>query len=147
MTDIRIMRRLDDLEAVVDRLKVRESGAIYLSFAQRALNPFPLASSGGVWGDIGQPWNMTVLTFYASVFISTTNDGSNFWTFTLISTAATTVASLSTAAVAANTYTRLSTTIITQPASSNAAMSLILTATGSPGAIFIVPTLAVARTG
>ena len=121
---------------------------LYLPWTQRVLNPFPLASSGGAWGDSGLPWAVNVLAFYASVFVSATNDGANFWTLALNSyPSATAVASVSTAAIAANTFARLRDLTITQPPSTDNWMQLIPTATLSPGAIYINPAVALLRTG
>lgn len=135
----RTHRRLGQTEVV-------ERSALYLPFAQRVLNPFPLASSGASWGECGQPWAVVVLALTASVFVSTTNNGTNYWTITIISTALT-VATLDTSAIGAGAWTRLSTTTITQPAASNVVMSLVLTATGAPGAIVLAPALAALRSG
>lgn len=131
----------------LEQTRVIERSPLYLPWSQRTLNSFPLASSGGAWGDVSQPWAVTLLAWYCSVNVSTTNNGTNFWTLTLVNTAGATLATLSTSAISANTWTRLSTTTITQPASGNVDLALIATATLSPGAIFIVPALAMLRTG
>ncbi len=140
-------RQIQDLQDGHERLRKADVPSIYLPWSQRVLNPFPLASSGGVWGDIGQPWGATLLAFNVSVFVATTNNGANFWTLTLTDAAASVLASITTSAIAANTVTRLSTTAFTQPGVSNASLSIIATATLAPGAIFIWPALALLRTG
>ena len=147
MSSLDAQRQIATTEAQIERLRKADVPAIYLPWHQRILNPFPLASSGGVWGDQGQPWAVNVLAWYVNVFVVTTNNGTNFWTLTLVNTAATTLATLNTSAIAANTWTRLSTTTITQPSSSNADLAIIATATLSPGAIIIAPALALLRTG
>jgi hypothetical protein len=118
-----------------------------LPFAQRILNPFPLASSGSQWGNAPQPWAITIQEIAASVFVDTTNNGSNFWTLTFQDAFGTTLATLSTAAISASTSTRLSTTTITQPSASSALIILSATATGSPGSIIILPAVSYVRTG
>lgn len=147
MSSLDLQRQIAANELHIERLRKADVPAIYLPWSQRILNPFPLASSGGVWGDQGQPWAVNVLAWYVNVFVVTTNNGTNFWTLTLVNTAATTLATLSTSAIAANTWTRLSTTTITQPSSSNADLAIIATATLSPGAIIIAPALPLLRTG
>jgi hypothetical protein len=112
---------------------------VFLPYAPRVVNPFPLASSGGIAGDFPQPQAITILAFRASVHVATTNNGSNFWTVELVNTAASVLASFTTAAMSANTWTRAEDTSITQPSSSNVDLAIKLTATGSPGAIFVVP--------
>ena len=143
---IRLLKQNDER---LRQTEVKEVPAIYLPWAQRALNPFPLASSGGVWGDQGQPWAVNVLAFYVSVFVLTTNNATNFWTVTLVNTAAATLATFNTSAIANNTWTRFAVTGggITQPASTNVSLAVILTATLSPGAIIIDPAVALLRTG
>lgn len=132
----------------LEQTRVIERSPLYLPWTQRVLNPFPLASSGNPWGDMGQPWAVSILAFYASVFVVTTNNGTNFWTIDLLDTATSTVlASVSTAAIAANVYTRLVDTTVTAPGATNPALFIRPTATLSPGAIYIVPALALLRTG
>jgi hypothetical protein len=128
--------------ATADRLERLEKPDVYalrLPYAQRVLNPFPLASSGGVPGDFPQSQAIEILAFRVSVLVSTTNTGAAFWTLTLVNTAAVVLASVSTSAIGPNTWARLTDTTITQPATTNVDLAIIATATGSPGAIFIVP--------
>jgi hypothetical protein len=118
-----------------------------LPFAQRILNPFPLGSSGSQWGNAPQPWAISIQQIAASVFVDTTNNGSNFWTLTFQDSIGTTLATLSTAAISASTSTRLTAGSITQPNASSALILLSATATGSPGSIIILPAVSYVRTG
>lgn len=138
-SEIAILRRLDALEQELETLRKADSSAIRLPYTQRVLNAFPLASSPGNPGDFAQPTGITILVFRVSVYVVTTNNGTNFWTIALQDTAGSTLASVVTSAASANTWTRLTDTTITQPGSSNVALSVLATATLSPGAIFIVP--------
>ena len=131
----------------LEQTQVIERAPLYLPFAQRVLNPFPLASSGGVWGDLGQPWAIQMIRFTVSVFVSTTNNATNFWTLDLIDPSSTLLCQLTTAAITASTWTRLTSTTFVQPSSSNPTISLRITATLSPGQIFVAPALALLRTG
>lgn len=132
----------------ISGLEVIERPPLYLPWSQRILNPFPLASSGNAWGDLGQPWAMNVLAFFATVFVVTTNSATQYWTLNVIARPSnTTLASVSTSAIAANTGVRLSDTTITQPATTDTWIELVPTATLSPGAIYIFPALALLRTG
>src|SRR3972149_4230709 len=133
-----IWRAIHDLRADLGRLRVADAGGSMLTYAQRVLNPFPLGSCGGALGDFAQSGEITLLAFFASVFVQTTNNGSNFWTLTLTNSAGATLASVSTAAASATTWTRLSDTTVTQPSSTNVVLAVFATATGSPGGIFIV---------
>ena len=142
-----IQRQIQDLQDGHERLRKADVPAIYLPWSQRVLNSFPLASSGTAWGETAQPWEVYVLAWYVSVFVVTTNNGTNFWTLTLRDSASSVLATLDTSTIAANTWTRLSTAAITQPGASNTVFTLRPTATLSPGAIFIVPALALLRTG
>lgn len=146
-TNLDIQRQLLALQSGHELLRKAETPALYPPWAQRVVNPFPLASSGGGWGDCAQPWEASLAAFSCSVFVQTTNSATQFWTIRLLDTASATLASFTTAAVTANTWTRLSTTSFTQPGASNVALTMTVTATLSPGAIFIVPTLALFRTG
>lgn len=122
---------------------------IYLPWSQRVLNPFPLASSGGAICEQPQPWPVQILVFYCTVYVNTTNNGTNYWTIRLIDQAGSTLASFTTAAIAANTFTRfeVSGSGITQPGSTNTDLAITATATLSPGSIYIVPAVALLITG
>ncbi len=145
--NLTIQRQMLDLSNTQERLRKSDVSPLYLPWAQRVVNSFPLASSAASWGESAQPWEVYCLAWYVTVFVVTTNSATQFWTLTLRDDAGTSLASLSTAAISANTWTRLSTTTITQPGAANAVFTLRPTATLSPGAIFIVPALALLRTG
>ena len=146
-----IARILMDNEKRLRQTETREVTPIYLPWAQRVLNPFPLASSGGVWGDTAQPWANRPIRFDLEVLVNTTNNGTNFWTLVLSTVttggAVNTVATLTTSAIAANTPARLSTTTITLPGATDVWFQLTPTATLAPGAIYIFPALALLRIG
>ena len=146
--NITTQRQIQALHERLERLRKPDVAALYLPWVQRVLNPFPLASSGSVWGDQGLPWEARVLAFYASVFVVGTNNGTNFWTIALSSSpGGAAVASVTTAAISAGAFTRLVDTTITQPAAADADLFIMLTATLSPGAIFIAPAVALLRMG
>lgn len=127
----------------IDQLAVIERPAARMAYAQNALNPVAVA---GTVGAFGQFTAIVPLVWRVSVYVATTNNGSNYWTLSLTNSAGTTLATLSTAAIAANTWKRLSTTTITAPASSNVVIVLNATKTaGAPGAISILPQLLVAQ--
>lgn len=137
-----------DLQRRMGQSEVKETPALYLPWTQRVLNPFPLASSSFAWGDMGQPWAITILAWYCSVYVLTTNNATNYWTIALQNASGATLASFTTAAIAVTTWSRfVITSGITQPAASNGALVITATATLSPGAIFIAPALAALRTG
>lgn len=147
MSDDTLHQQLARDRRRLGRAEVVERPPLYLPIAQRVLNPFPLASSGGVWGDIGQPWPVSLLALYATVYVDTTNSGASYWTVALKDLAGTVLAAFTTASIAANTTTRFAVTSFTQPAASNMQLYLQLTATGSPGAISLYPSVALLRTG
>ncbi len=149
--NLTIQRQILDLEGTLEPLRKADVPSLYLPWSQRALNPFPLASSGGVWGDCPQPWNNVPLVFNVIADVLTTNNGTNFWTIELLTLtaagASSVVASVTTAALTANIPARLSDTSVTAPASTDVGYFIKLTATLSPGSIFVFPALAVLRTG
>lgn len=146
--NITIQRQIQTLQDGHERLRKADVPAFYLPWTQRVLNPFPLASSAVSWGDAGLPWASYILAFYVSVYVNTTNNGTNFWTIALTNHTGVPYTSVTTAAISANTWTRLSvTTGITQPGATDPAMEIIPTATLSPGAIYIVPSVALLRIG
>lgn len=148
MSNLDQARQIATLQAQLERLRKADTPELYLPWTQRVVNPFPLASSPGNWGDAGIPWAVNVLAFYCSVFVLTTNNGTNFWTLALIaSPSSTTVASVTTSASSANTWTRLSDLTISQPATTDIGLTIQATATLSPGAIFIFPSVALLRAG
>lgn len=145
MSDRRSLERTERLERMLERTRKLTIPGIRLPYAQRVLNPFPLASSGSNRaGDFPQSTTMVVLTFNVTVYVATTNSGIAYWTIALTNSAGTTLASVTTSAISPDTWTRLTTSSITQPSASNALLSVIPTATGSPGAIYVVPELIVA---
>ena len=142
-----MQRQIQEMQDGHERLRKADISPLYLPWSQRVVNPFPLASSGGAWGDQGQPWAANILAFYCTLRVATTNNGTNFWTIILIDNAGSTLASFSTSAIAANTWTRFSDTSVTQTLTTNPVLSIVATATLSPGAIFIAPAVALLRTG
>lgn len=134
-----VMRQIRALERQLDQSRQKPGNLLSLPYAQRILNPFPLVSSGGIASDFAQSQALMILEFRVSVFVQTTNNGTNFWTLEVRDTAGTALASVTTAAISAGTWTRLSDTTITQPGSSNVALNVFATATLAPGNIFLVP--------
>lgn len=133
-------RRLEQTEVI-------ERPPLYLPFSQRIINPFPLASSGGVWGDMAQPWAVNLVAWYVTVTVITTNNATNFWTVALTDAAGSTLASFTTAAISVGVSTRVAVTSFVQPSASNPFVAIKATATLSPGSIFIFPSLALFKTG
>lgn len=146
-----MLRMLQNNDRRLRQTETKEIPPIYLPWSQRVLNPFPLASSGGVWGDCPQPWNNLPLVFTVTADVITTNNGTNFWTIDLLTfTAAggsSVVASVNTSALTVNVPARLVDTTVTAPAATDIGYFIKLTATLNPGAIFIFPALAILRTG
>lgn len=135
--------RLERLERTVERVRKPDLPGLRLSYAQRILNPITLAASPAVAGDFPQTGTIVMLAFRASVFVQTTNNGSNYWTIDLINTAGATLATFDTSALSTGTWTRLAAVSLTQPSSSNVDLAVRATATGSPGNLFLVPELVV----
>lgn len=142
-----MLRRMQADDLRLRQTETKETPPLYLPWAQRVLNPFPLASSGGVAAELAQPWAVSLLQFACSVFVQTANNATNYWTLDLIDTAANVLASLNTSAIAVTTWTRMTGVIGAQPAAANVTLFLRATATLAPGGIFIVPSLALLRTG
>ncbi len=118
---------------------------IYLPWAQRGLNP---QAATGIWGDQGQPWAVQILAFYCSVYVVGPNSGINYWTVSLTDQGLGVIASFNTSAIAAGTWTRFAVTSgIAQPGSTNRINLVNLVTTGAPGAIYVVPAVALLITG
>ena len=145
--NLTIQRQIQELQDTLERLRKADAPALYPPFITETLIPFPLASSGAAQGYFGQPWAVYVLSFYVTVYVNTTNNGTNFWTINLKDSSGTTIASVTTSAIAANTSTRLSDLTITQPASTSTSLTVTAVATLSPGSIYIVPSVALLRIG
>lgn len=140
-----VLRMLYDTDARLKQTETREVPALWLPYAQRALNP---QAAGAALGDFAQPWPMLPQVFSCSVFVTGTNDGGNYWTIDLRDTTGTTIASVNTSAMAANTWARLSDTSVTQPATTNVELVVVTTITaGAPGTIYVVPGVSAIRTG
>lgn len=144
-----MQRQMQELQDGHEHLRKADVAAIYLPWTQRSLNPIALAASPAAWGDVGQPWGVNLIAFYVSVFVQTTNNATNFWVVRLVDTAGTVLARIDTNSpvATANTWTRYVDTVIVQPSASNVTLTITATATLSPGAIFVVPALALLRTG
>ncbi len=127
------------------KMEGRDIPALYLPWTQRVLNPFPLASSGNAWGDQAIPWPVRVLAFYVAVFVSTTNNGTNFWTIQLIDQGSNVMASMDTSGIPATSWRRLQDLTITQSVGTNPEVGIVLTATLSPGSIYLCPALPLLR--
>ncbi len=144
-----VVSDLRDKDRRLGKLEGRDIPALYMPWTQRVLNSFPLASSGGAWGDSVIPAYSRILGFYCSVYVSTTNNGTNYWTVYLNNTpGGVTAASFNTSGIANNVWTRFTiTTGFTQPVSTDNHFEIALVATLSPGAIYIVPAVAIIRRG
>jgi hypothetical protein len=70
-----------------------------------------------------------------STYVDTTNNGSNFWTLSVLNQAGTTLASTSTAGQAANTYV---TTDLAVLSSTTQSLRLAVAKTGAPGPIYAI---------
>lgn len=138
-----VLRKLDKQGTRLGRTEVIERPLRSPPYTQRLLNPFAIGSSGLPQGEFPQSNPMTIMAFYVSVFVLTTNNATNFWTIILRSTAPTTLAQVDTSALAINTWVRLSDLTITQPLSTNVVLSVVATATLTPGSIFMVPEILV----
>lgn len=142
MSDPRAQR---DVSRRLEQTQVIERPMIYLPYAQRALNPLAATAAAG---DFAQPWAANFIVFRVTVFVTTTNNGTNFWTVDLQDTLGNVIASVNTSSgVSASTWTRLADTTVTQPATTNAELSVICTKTLAPGTLYVIPSLAVLRTG
>ena len=144
--NITTQRQIQALQDAQERLRKADVPPLYPPFVPERLIPFPLASTANPLGYFGQPWPVNVLAFYVTVYVIGTNDPTNFWTIALHSTAGA-IAAVSTAAIAPNIAVRLTTTSISQPATTNTHFTVIPGASASPGAIYIMPSVALLRTG
>jgi hypothetical protein len=145
MAELDTQRQLAVLADQLERLRKADATPIFLPYAQRSLNALSATSAAG---DFAQPWPAYFLVFAATVFVQTTNNGTNFWTIDLQDTTGTILATVNTSSgVTASTWTRLSDTSVTQPLTTNAELSVICTKTLSPGNLFVIPSVSVLRTG
>ncbi len=142
-----LLRMLYGNEARLKQTEVKEVPPLYLPYAQRVVNPATTGGGTQAVGDFPQPWPVLHVAFYVSVFVVTTNNGTNFWTIELRDATNAVIASVTTAAASANTWTRLADTVITAPLTTNAVLSVVITPTLAPGNIYVVPSVAMIRTG
>lgn len=141
------LRAALDLQWRMGQTEVKEVPSIYLPPTLLRFSPVALAASPADYAFTVQPWPCYLLANYLSVFVNTTNNGTNYWTIEVLDVPGTVLANPNTAAIAANTWERLNPTVGAQPASTSARFYYRLTATGSPGSIYVVPVLSVLRTG
>ena len=140
-----IQRQILDLQMSMEVLRKSDVPPTYLPYAQRSLNALAATAAAG---DFAQPWSAYFLVFSVSVFVATTNNGTNYWTIDLIEQpSGTVIATVNTSAATAATWTRLNDTSVTQPASTCASLTCSATKTLAPGNLFLIPSVAVLRTG
>lgn len=143
--NILLSRQIQTLRDQLEALRKADAAPTLLPYAQRALNSVAATTA---LGDFAQPWEAYLLVFSVTVFVSTTNNGTNFWTIDLQDTTGAVLASVNTSSgVTASTWTRLSDTTVTQPLSTNAELAVIATKTLTPGALFAIPSVSVLRIG
>lgn len=139
-----MIRRLQADDARLRQTETKEVPLLYLPYVPRVVNP---TAGGASLGEFPQPWPALILAFYVTVFVGAPNNGTNFWTINLVDAAGGTVASVNTSAIAANTWVRLSDLTITQPATTNPVLTVNAVITLAPGVIYVVPSVALLRTG
>lgn len=127
--------------------QVGDIPAIYLFPYPLLTIPVVAAASPADFAFTNQPWACRLLASYVSVYIQPTNNALNYWTVDIFDVPGTTLYSQNTSALAAGAWARLPITINNQPATTSIRFYYRLTATGAPGEIYVVPTLAVLRTG
>lgn len=132
-----MLRRMANSDAQLRLTEAKESHSVRPPFTTLALGPHAATVTVGAFP---QAKTVLVLAFRVAIFVSTTNDGANFWTIALTTTAAATIASFTTAAIAPNVWTRFAvTTGIVQPGAANVAMLVSATKTLAPGTIYVIP--------
>lgn len=78
--------------------------------------------------------NLLIRRFDISAYVATTNNGSNYWTFSLKKADGTTITTLNTSAISANTWSLISGTgLSASVTSSTIAVMVAVSKTGSPG--------------
>lgn len=124
---------------IVDRL------TDLLPQARRLVNPIALASSPATICDIAQARAVTVISFTCSIFVATTNNGTNYWTIKLADQGASVLSSFDTSGIAAGTWTRFAPALSAQPGAANVSIIVQAVATGAPGAVYVIPEVRVKR--
>ena len=142
--NLAVQRQILDLHDTLESLRKAGVPPLYLPYAPRALNP---SAGSATLGEFPQPWSALILAFYVTVFVGAPNDGTNFWAITLTDAAGTTLASVNTSAISANVWTRLVDVTITQPPTTNPILIVTANLTLAPGVIYVVPSVALLRTG
>jgi hypothetical protein len=115
-------------------------GAFLFPFATYLnLNPITASATYPYGGTVDR--SMTLTQWSQSLYVATTNNGSNYWTITMKRiTDGATVNSISTSAISANTWTLLTDTTfsISSLTTSDVGLYLECTKTGSPGSLYIL---------
>lgn len=139
------VRRITDLERRVARLRAGEAMWGVLPFVPYiAALPQPFSVTASFVFITCQPGiAVSLMKWAVTTMVNTTNDGSNYWTFVLRNTAGSTIASFTTAADTAGVWTGHEVTSgWTNPvAATNKMFYIKIDKTGSPGSIYIVPSL------
>ena len=144
MSDI---RELDALRRELNALKVRERPLLTLPFYPRALAPHTANAAtimdAPVWRAV-RPQRLAL-----QVFVDTTNNATNYWTIALSiinNNVVTAQGSVNTSALTASSWQSLALTSFATPSwdTLTAIAYLGITKTGTPGGLYVLPTLLVA---
>ena len=81
--------------------------------------------------------DMWLEKMYVSVYVVTTNNGSNYWTMNLSLDGGATIATINTSAISANTWTKLNTAIGAAVGSATIFINIAYIKTSSPGTLYV----------
>lgn len=132
----RLVEDIASLRQQVEELRSAPQRGLYLPCCPRQLPPI---SASGVYADFPLPKKYGgLLGFGGSVFVSTTNNVSNYWVLDLISvTSGLGVATFNTSLATANTWVKYFTkTVINAPSATVPVIYVYATKIGSPGVLF-----------
>jgi len=135
-----LIKRLTALEHDVERLGTIDNHLTFLPVGIYTHAPFPFAASGSAYA----PWTVTIpragriVSFILGFYVGTTNNATNYWTFTLREAiSATTVVTMNTSASSANTWTRLAPTTSYDVTTSLVALEIVARSTLAPGNLWM----------
>lgn len=134
---IELQRQINALARDIERLRTIEKRSNVLPFAGYAATGGVGLTANDTMMAVSMSRLLVVLSWTQTIYVATTNDGSNYWTIQ-IDDNVTAFASFTTAAIAPNTWSTSNITSFTQPTAAPTSGWILIRCvkTGAPGRLF-----------
>ncbi len=141
MGEIDLIKRIQKLEHDVEQLRALDSRDLLLPTYNFATLGMVITTDATIAGIVLPRTPIYINRFQINCRVQTTNNGSNYWTFTLVRTSDNAnVASVNTSALAASstTYSRLNASVGSNIPAGQIGLYINANRTGSPGTLDVI---------